>query len=232
MSFLKIHFDPSRTKRFLLHVGHFGLQMDLVSSVDIVITGTYQGACPHSLAAAMATCSKGKSQSPAVTAADMAELNDAVETGLGSCAVLATAFCGTVYHIVWHAGAFEQNCITAGVATVERVLLAMTSHVENEVLQQDCARALAGLAYENPVNIAGMLALGAPDTLFVSADTHIASGIVQDKVCWALYRILCSSADGKTALRASRAADMATRAKDLYPDLFWPDVLLRTLSAE
>jgi len=205
--------------------------MDLVSYVRAVITGTYQGACHHSVAVAMAMCVKLQEHEGEIPAADMAAMNAAVEPVIPVSVETATAFCEVVWHIAWNAGADEQNRITAGVATVERVLLAMTSHVGDADVQKEGACALADLVSCNSVNLAGMLALGGLKVLIAAADIHIASRNVQGGVGCALYCIARDSSDGRMALRASRAAEVATRAKDLYPDL-WSDELLRTLSAE
>ena len=205
--------------------------MDSVSFLRAVITPSFQVACPHSVAvaAAMAACVRVQKRKGEITAEDMAELNDAVVHEIPLSLELATAYCKIVNRIVWGTKAREQNRITAGVATVALVLTAMTSHVEDADVQSKGADALAGLAFQNPVNIAGMLALGAPDSLYTAADTHIASRNVQRSMCWALYRISCSSADGKETLIAGRAAEVATRAKNLYPGSY-TDLLLSLLS--
>lgn len=203
--------------------------MNSVSSVDIVNTSSYQGACPHSINAAMIACTKAKEHDGVISHADVTAINDAVEPVLASSAALAVVYCKGVLHIVCWAGADEENRIAAGVATIQRVLLAMTLHVEDADVQEEGACALAYLAYNNSVNLAGMLALGGLQTLITAADAHIASEDVQNYVCMALYCIARDSADERTALRASRAADVATRAQDLYPDLYYHALLLKTL---
>ena len=206
--------------------------MDLVSSLRAFVVSSYQGACPHGVFDAITLCAKTQRFEGEISPADMAVLNAAVEPGLGSSVVLATAYCKTVKHIVWDAGAHEHNRVTAGVYTVEQVLLAMTSHVCDADVQEEGAGALAALAIGNPVNIAGMLALGGIETLITSADTHIAARMVQNYVCDALYFIAKWSADGKTALLASRAAEVATQATATHSGMLYADYLLRKLSAE
>lgn len=197
--------------------------MNSVSSLLAVVTGSYQDACSHGVAAAMDSCMTFKSRGGMIPVADMEELNYAVEQGLSSSAALATVYCETVVHFLWRsrAGRFWRGdtCPMAGVgtATTTLVLAAMRSHVDDEETQRHGASALAYFAWINPASIAGMLALGAPETLYTSADTHIASANVQLSVCEALYRIAKLSADGCEALRAGHAAGVATRAKNLYP---------------
>lgn len=93
---------------------------------------------------------------------------------------------------------------------------------------------MGGLAWANPVNIVGMLALGGLQTLITSADTHIAAEDVQECVCYALYNIARDSVDGCAALRVSRAAEVATRANAVYRHSYldFAFVLFRTLSAD
>ena len=110
----------------------------------------------------------------------------------------------------------------------------MTSHEDCEDVQAKGAYALAGLAWENPVNTAGLLSLGGPAVLYTAADTHIASADVQCYVCDALSCIARDSADGRAVLRGGRAAEVATRAKASHPDhgsvTYYADRLLRKLS--
>ena len=153
------------------------------------MTGSCQGVCPHSVAAAIATCVKMRETEGVLWSEDIAAVNSAVEHILPVSPVAALAYCEGVVNIVWYSESDEQNRITAGVATVERVLLAMTSHVEDVDVQFKGAYALAGLAIGSPVNAAGMMALGAADVLFVSADTHLESGPVQDMVSEVLLAI-------------------------------------------
>ena len=165
----------------------------------------------------MAACEEAKAHEGEMTPDGMAALNAAVERVLSGSAEVAKAYGEAVYHIVWNAGADEENRITAGVATVALVLTAMTSHVDCEDVQAKGADALVFLAYNNPVNIAGLLSLGGPAVLYTAADTHTASASVQWGVCWALRFIARYSADGLAVLRGGRAAEVATRAKASHP---------------
>ena len=187
---------------------------------------------PAAVAPAMAACVKGKAHEGVIPAAAMTAFNAAVEHVLPGSVEVAKAYCEVVDHIVGNAGANAQNSITAGVATVALVLTAMTSHTHSEDVQQWGAYALGGLAWGNPVNIAGILSHGGPDVLYTAADIHIASANVQHRVCWALNIIADYSADGRAVLlRDGRADDVATRAKATHSDLDTPDRLLRELSA-
>lgn len=91
--------------------------MDLVTSLCAVFASSYQGASSHLISAATAACTKYGAHKGEISPADMAELNAAVEPGLGSSAALAAAYYKTIKHILWDAGADEQNRITAGVDT-------------------------------------------------------------------------------------------------------------------
>lgn len=206
--------------------------MDSVSLLRAVITDYYQGVTPHSVAAAIGLCARKQEFKGVISPAHMDEINDAVEPGLGTSAALATEFCKAVFHIVWNAARDERNCITAGVSTAERVVLAITSHVEDEHAQMQGAAALGCLISRNPVNVAGILALGGIQVLITAADMHIASAVVQNWVCWALSRIALNSADGRAALCASRAVDVATRANAAHLVLGFSQAqfLLTTLS--
>jgi len=207
--------------------------MESVSSLCTVITASYQGGTQHAIDVSLTLCASVKKLEGEISAADMEELNDAVGHGILVLPELATAYCQAVQHIVWDAGADEQNRITAGVKTVELVLLAMRSHIKDEHTQYEGAWALGGLVDDNPGNLAGMLALGGLETLITSADIYIASWDVQGSVCWALFIMARDSVDGCAALRRSRAADVATRAKALHPGISYRvDTLLSLLSTE
>jgi len=205
--------------------------MNSISAVRAVITPSYQGASPHTITEAFFLCVTCKKRKGKISVADIEAFNDAVEHVIPVSAETAAEYCATVFYHVWETGYCGQNSIAAGVAIIALALLAMSSHVADETVQIEGAKALAALAYGNPVNLAGMLALGAPNTLYLSADAHIASGEVQDKICGALYWMAVHSTDVREALRNGRAADVATRAKDLYPDIDSADGLLKMLSA-
>lgn len=200
--------------------------MDCVSCAQAVITGSYQCACPHSIAAAMAMCQEARRYKGQKTAKDMVSFNAGVEHVLGASSELAKVYCESVFNLVWSSRANKHNRIAAGVATAELVLLAMTSHVEHATVQQRGALALSFLAKKNPVNIAGMLALEAPNALYAAADANTASMHVQDEVCAALYYIGLFSDGGRTALCTGRAADVATRAYQTHKGLYFPSALL------
>lgn len=206
--------------------------MNLVTSLHAVITASYQVASPHCIAEAQAACAKVSTQKGTISPADMAGLNAAVEQGLGSSAALASTYCKCVGRIASDSKADAQNRITAGVATVERVLLAMTSHVHSEHTQWNGAYALAYLAWENPVNIAGIMTLGGLETLIASADNHIMSRKMQEIVCAALYTTARVSSEARKELCKGRASAVAVRANATHPNLYTPNALLEKLSTE
>lgn len=203
--------------------------MDSICTVRAVVSSCYQNISPHALAEIRTLCEKARAE---FSRAEMTVLNAAVEHVLAGSLQVSIFYCSAVYFMVCKSVHFLRNRIIAGVATVELVLFAMMSHAGVVDVQAIGATALAGLGTGNSNNIAGMLALGGIETLIASADNHVSAKNVQENVCAALYSIALYSADGRVALRRSRAADVATRAKVAHNGLMgYADYLLKTLSA-
>ena len=205
------------------------LQMESISSVWVDVTGSFQGVCPHYITVAMSACNNIQEFADRISAQELAALNAAVDPVLEVSAVSAEAYCKTMEHLVYYSHACERNMVVAGMETVERIVLAMSSHLHTQIVQEVGAMVLGCFAWDTPQTIAHMLALGCPGVLYAASDAYIASGGVQGNVCYALTHIARCSPVGKAALCSSRGAEMALRAKaaDCH---YNGDILLNVLS--
>jgi len=197
--------------------------MHSLSSVGEVVASSHQDASPHAVAAAVAAYEELKCHVGPISVAEMTAVNTHLLTTSPEAAL---AYCQGVNNIVLYAVDYnEGNRIVAGVVTVERVLLAMNSYVQDQSVQYWGAYSLAGLACGNYVNISHLLALGGLDTLFNAADAHPESNSVQVYVCYALYCISKISKDVKAEVMTSRAVYVAKRAMEGLPCVEIPELL-------
>lgn len=203
--------------------------MQYVFHLHAVVTGSYQIATPSEISAALDKCNQLQKFENKISAQELADLNAAVDPVLEVSAETATAYCKTMEHLVYYSHACERNMVVAGMETVERVVLAMSSHVHTQIVQEVGAMVLGCFAWDTPQTIADMLALGCLEVLYAASDAYIASGGVQGNVCYALTHIARCSPIGKAALCCARGTEMALRAKAADCD-YNGDVLLNVLS--
>lgn len=187
--------------------------MEYVCHLGVTVTGAYQNGSPCIIKDAIAACT--------AVPVEITALNAAVQDTLPVSESLAELYCQAVVNCMQTAGSERKrkNVRNDAVSTIQLLLLAMSYHPTSAAVQENGAHALSSFAYKSPANILDIVSRGGLEILYLAAESQHATWTTHLRVCMTLYYIALYSRTGKSALQASRAADVARHVNAVNKDI-------------